>query len=299
MKKLGKGLSELGLSELLGGSTAVVAQAAPSPSEALAYDKISYLTVNQLFPGEYQPRRHIEQSSLVELADSIRSQGILQPLIVRAKANQGYEIIAGERRWRAAQLAGLAQVPAIIRDIPDQTAIAFGLIENIQRRDLNALEEALALHRLLQEFNLTHEAVAQAVGKSRTTITNLLRLLQLNAEVKAYLMEGRLEMGHARALLALEGLQQSLCAERVIAEGLSVRQTEALVQTWDRTSQLGNQASREADRQPAGYALESQRQVAEKLGAKVMIRYNAHGKGKLVIHYHNLDELAGILTHIK
>ena len=298
MKKLGKGLSELGLSELLGGSAAAVAHPPRAHSETVHYDKISYLAVNHIFPGEYQPRRYIDQQALSELADSIRSQGILQPLIVRAKPNNCYEIIAGERRWRAAQLAGLTQVPTIIRDIPDQTAIAFGLIENIQRRDLNALEEALALQRLLQEFNLTHEAVAQAVGKSRATITNLLRLLQLNPEVKNFLAEGRLEMGHARALLALEGLQQSACAEKVIAQGLSVRQTEALVQSYKQDSQPQSEESRAKARQSV-YAVESQRQVSEQLGAKVIIRYNAQGKGKMVIHYHNLDELAGILTHIK
>ena len=290
MKKLGKGLSELGLSELLGGA----ATSTPVAVEVQSYEKITYLAVSQIVPGEYQPRRHIDQQGLAELADSIRAQGILQPLIVRAKPNNRYEIIAGERRWRAAKLAELTQVPAIIRDISDQTAIAFGLIENIQRRDLNALEEAMALQRLLQEFNLTHEAVAQAVGKSRATISNLLRLLQLNADVKKLLEEGRLEMGHARALLALEGWQQSQCAEKVVLQGLSVRQTEALVQTWNQTAEPG----RVADIEPV-YAVESQRNVSEKLGAKVIIRYNAQGKGKMVIHYHNLDELAGILTHIK
>lgn len=295
MKKLGKGLSELGLSELLGGAAAAVIPSPKTHAEAPAYDKISYLAVKQIFPGEYQPRRHIDQPALLELADSIRAQGILQPLIVRAKPNNHFEIIAGERRWRAAQLAGLTQVPAIIRDISDQTAIAFGLIENIQRRDLNALEEAMALQRLLQEFNLTHEAVAQAVGKSRATISNLLRLLQLNSDVKKWLEEGRLEMGHARALLALEGAQQSLCAEKVVQQGLSVRQTEALVRAWQQASA---EAGRAESVKPV-YAVESQRNLSEKLGAKVIIRYNSQGKGKMIIHYHNLDELEGILTHIK
>lgn len=291
MRKLGRGLSELGLNELLGGAN--YSTAATSP----IYDKIHYLSIYSLAPGEYQPRQHIDQTALAELADSIRSQGILQPLIVRAQPNNRYEIIAGERRWRAAQLAGLEKVPAIIREISNQTAIAFGLIENIQRRDLNALEEAQALQRLLQEFELTHEAIGQAIGKSRATITNLLRLLQLNADVKKLLAEGHIEMGHAKALLALEGPVQSQCAKEVAAKKLSVRQTEALVQQHQETGAEHSPSSA----QPAQhvYPIESQRNLAEKLGAKVSIRHNAQGKGKIVIHYHNLDELTGILTHIQ
>lgn len=287
MRKLGRGLSELGLNELLSGTATV---ATPS------YDKVHYLPVERLTPGEYQPRQHIDQTALTELADSIRTQGILQPLIVRARADHCYEIIAGERRWRAAQLAGLDKVPAIIRDISDQTAIAFGLIENIQRRDLNALEEAQALQRLLQEFQLTHEAVAQAVGKSRATISNLLRLLQLNADVKNLLAQGSLEMGHARALLALTGAAQSECAAQVIAKQLSVRQTETLVQE----QQQGRAAApTEKSRQQMHSAVECQQNLAEKLGTPVAIRHNARGKGKMIIHYRNLDELAGILSRIQ
>lgn len=290
MRKLGKGLSELGLNELLGGA---IHSAAAVNTELHAYDKVHYISVDKLTPGQYQPRQHIDQAALTELADSIRAQGILQPLIVRAQANDRYEIIAGERRWRAAQLAGLDQAPAIIREISDQTAIAFGLIENIQRRDLNALEEAQALQRLLQEFNLTHEAVAQAVGKSRATISNLLRLLHLNADVKNLLATGQLEMGHARALLGLEEAAQSACAEQIVAKGLSVRQAEALVQ------QQNAAPSHTTPPSTAVYALDLQRNLAEKLGAKVAIRHNARGKGKMVIHYHTLDELAGILSHIQ
>ena len=186
-------------------------------------------------------------------------------------------------------------MPAIIREISDQTAIAFGLIENIQRRDLNALEEAQALQRLLQEFGLTHEAIAEAVGKSRPGITNLLRLLQLNTDVKELLMQGRLEKGHGLALLALTGLSQSECAQEVVAKGLSVRKTEALVQQMQ-----GKNLPTELSRNPGPrVALESERDLSDKLGAKVLIRHNEHGKGKIVIHYHNLDELAGILNHIK
>jgi ParB family transcriptional regulator, chromosome partitioning protein len=288
MRKLGKGLSELGLTELLGGSHHSAAAV-----ETHAYDKILHLQVDTLVPGQYQPRQYIDQVALAELADSIRAQGILQPLIVRLQSNQSYEIIAGERRWRAAQLAGLDKVPAIVREISDQTAIAFGLIENIQRRDLNALEEAQALQRLLEEFNLTHDAVAQAVGKSRASISNLLRLLQLNADVKQLLAEGRLEMGHARALLGLDGPAQSECAQRAVAQQLSVRETEALVR---RQSLIATPAQEPAPHDH--YALQSQQNLTEKLGAKVAVRHNQRGKGKIVIHYSNFDELTGILNHI-
>lgn len=288
MRKLGRGLSELGLSELLGGAHQ------PTKTETPAYDKVHYLSVDRLAPGQYQPRQHMDPVALNELADSIRAQGILQPLIVRARSDHHYEIIAGERRWRAAQMARLDKVPAIIREISDQTAIAFGLIENIQRRDLNALEEAQALQRLLQEFHLTHEAVAQAVGKSRASISNLLRLLQLNPDVRNLLAEGRLDMGHARALLSLEGMAQSECAAEVIANSLSVRQTETLVQ--QRKNGVFTMKKSPAE---YIYAVESQRNLMEKLGAKVAIRHNAQGKGKIVIHYYNLDELSGILSHIQ
>ena len=291
MRKLGRGLSELGLTELLGSGELT---APPSNAESHPYDKVHHLPVDALDPGQYQPRQRIDQTALAELAESIRAQGILQPLIVRAQSPGRFEIIAGERRWRAAQMAGLDKVPAIIREISDQTAIAFGLIENIQRRDLNALEEAQALQRLLQEFNLTHDAVAHAVGKSRATISNLLRLLQLNADVKTLLAEGRLEMGHARALLALEGAVQSECAQRVAAQRLSVRQTEALVQQQQNpTVRIPEKTANDL------YAIETQRNLAEKLRSKVAIRHNARGKGKIVIHYHDLDELGRILNHIQ
>jgi ParB family transcriptional regulator, chromosome partitioning protein len=285
VKKLGRGLSELGLTELLG-------DVRPAVAVAAATDQLHHLPVESLNPGQYQPRRHMDQAALVELADSIRAQGILQPLIVRARPEGGYEIVAGERRWRAAILAGLTQVPAIVRRISDQTATAYGLIENIQRRDLTALEEAQALQRLLQEFQLTHEAVAQAVGKSRAAITNLLRLLQLNDDVKQLLADGQLEKGHALVLLALSGTAQSHCAQQAAAKHLSVRQTEVLVQ--QQQSQPLAPASVERLE-----ATESQQNLSEKLGAKVAIRHNARGKGKIVIHYHNLEELAGILAHIQ
>jgi len=294
MRKLGRGLSELGLNELLGGAKANHPLPAADEAGVHSYDKVHYLPVEALTPGECQPRRHIDQTALEELADSIRAQGILQPLIVRARSDNRYEIIAGERRWRAAQRAGLDKVPVIIREISDQTAIAFALIENIQRRDLNALEEAQALQRLLEEFHLTHDAVAQAVGKSRATISNLLRLLQLSPAVKDLLAQGQLEMGHARALLTLESSAQNECAAQVVAQGLSVRQTEGLVQQWPIKTPV------QTTEKPAKhfYAVESQRNLADKLSAKVTIRYNAQGKGKIIIQYQNLDELTGILARI-
>lgn len=297
MRRLGKGLSELGLNELLNKSkrSDLSASEPTVNAGAFAYDKVHYLSVDILSPGEFQPRQHIDQAALAELADSIRAQGILQPLIVRAQPNNRYEIIAGERRWRAAQIANLDKVPAIIREISDQTAIAFGLIENIQRRDLNSLEEALALQRLLQDFNLTHDAVAQAVGKSRSAITNLLRLLQLNKDVQDLLAEGRLQKGHALVLLGLQGTVQSECANEIVDKTLSVRQTEELVQQKLRGMP---EKFREIVAKHI-YALEPQRSLAEKLGAQVVIRHNHQGKGKIVINYHSLDELAGILTHIQ
>ncbi len=287
MKKLGRGLSDLGLNELMGGITAVKAAEAPS------FEQLHLLSVDLLIPGQYQPRQLIDQEALMELAESIRAQGIIQPLIVRPGQNNHYEIIAGERRWRAAKIAGLTEAPVIIRDISDQTAIAFGLIENIQRRDLNAIEEAEALQRLLHEFKLTHEEIAQIVGKSRASISNLLRLLQLNAEVKNLLLTGKLEMGHGRALLALDDEVQIKAAQEIMTKELSVRETEALVKNYAK----GNISSEKNSFQQF-YAVESQQNLMEKLGAKVAIKYNSKGKGKIVIQYHNLDELAGILTHI-
>jgi ParB family transcriptional regulator, chromosome partitioning protein len=288
VRKLGKGLSELGLNELLG---------RPIPSEVgnNAFDKVHYLPVNLLTPGRYQPRQNIDPEALKELAESIRSQGIIQPIIVRRGQDNHYEIIAGERRWRAAKSIGLDKVPAIIREISDQTAVAFSLIENIQRRDLNVLEEAQALFRLLKEFNLTHEAVAQAVGKSRSAITNLLRLLDLNEDVKHGLLHGQLEKGHCLVLLALSGQIQSQCAQEVVDKGLSVRQTEHLVR--QRQQPPVNQP--EAKPVQNHYAAESQRHLKEKLGTEVVIRHNQKGKGQIVIRYKTLEQLAGILTHIQ
>lgn len=286
MRKLGKGLSELGLNELLGGGTSNSEAVPPS----LAFDKIHYIPLDNLVPGQYQPRQHIDQNGLAELADSIRVQGILQPLIVRMLSSSRYEIIAGERRWRGAKLAGLEKAPVIIREISDQTAVAFGLIENIQRRDLNALEEARALQRLLGEFKLTHEEVAEAVGKSRPAITNLLRLLQLNPEVQDWLMQGRLDKGHALVLLSLSGDNQTQCAKAVLERNLSVRQTELLIKKFDSQPQSNHQYL---------YVEALQKNLSEKLGAKTAIRQNSKGKGKIVIQYRNAEELDRILNLIR
>ncbi|MEE4186251.1 MAG: ParB/RepB/Spo0J family partition protein, partial [Gammaproteobacteria bacterium] len=259
------------------------------------------LDLDQLTPGEYQPRRDMHRETLQELAASIKQEGVLQPISVRAlKTAAGgprYEIIAGERRWRAAQLAGLAKIPAIVRDVDDEQAAAIALIENLQREDLNPLEEARGLQRLIDEFDLTHQEAATAVGKSRATVTNLLRLLELAPEALQLLAGGQLSMGHARALLGLSGgRSQAAAAQDVVGKGLSVRQTEALVKRL----QAGKPARGAT---PAGTIDPDTRrlqvELAERLGAKVALQHNAGGKGKLIISYNSLDELDGILAHIK
>lgn len=294
---LGRGLGELGLNELLGDmsapTTAVLeteTQTSPKPN-----DSLKKLPVDMIGPGPFQPRKDISQEALEELAGSIRAQGVIQPIIVRAAENNHYEIIAGERRWRAAQLAGLHDIPAIVREIPDETAMAIGLIENIQRRDLNSIEEANALQRLVHEFELTHQEVADAVGKSRTVVTNLLRLLKLNPEVRRLVEQGQLEMGHARALLALEGAKQTEIANYIVARGLSVRETERIIRQLQRGDQNATQnGARDID--PNIRRLQSD--LSDKLGARVSIQHANNGKGKLVIEYNSVDELNGILTHI-
>lgn len=254
--------------------------------------ELQKLPIEFLHSGKYQPRKDMSEEALEELASSIRAQGIIQPIVVRPIAQNSYEIIAGERRWRAAQIAKLDTVPCIIKDVPDEAAVAIALIENIQREDLNAMEEAVALNRLLNEFELTHQQVADAVGKSRTTVTNLLRLNNLNNDVKTLLEHGDIEMGHARCLLALEGDTQSDAARLAVAKALTVRETEKLVR-----SILEPVAAKEAtEKDPDVKQLEQQ--LAENIGAKVEINYNKKGKGKLVISYTNLDELDGILNRI-
>jgi ParB family chromosome partitioning protein len=252
------------------------------------------LPVDQLRRGRYQARRQMDQERLQELADSINAQGMIQPILVRTMGGEKYEIVAGERRWRAAQLAGIHEVPVLIRDISDQAAMALGLIENIQREDLNPLEEAEALNRLLKEFKMTHQQVADSVGKSRTTITNLLRLMDLQERVKNCLQDGSIEMGHGRALLGLQGQLQVQAAERIMAQGLSVRATEKLVRGLQAK---GTDERKTVVTDPDIIALQTR--ISEKLGARVSIQHKPSGKGRLVIRYNTVDELEGVLDRLK
>ncbi len=285
----------MGLDALLAGATS---RKSPLDEGAAASGsgegELKQIPIEFLQPGQYQPRKDMHPEQLEELAASIRSQGIMQPIIVRPLPTQGrYEIIAGERRWRAAQLAELHEVPALVRDVPDEAAIAIALIENIQRENLNPMEEAVALHRLQEEFELTQQQVADAVGKSRVTVTNLLRLINLNPDVKTLLERGDIEMGHARALLGLHDQHQSAAARQVAAKSLTVRQTEALVRGWHESKSTIDKPTLNAD------VARLQISLGERLGAKVDLKHNAKGKGKLVISYSSLDELDGILAHIK
>ncbi|MCU7798974.1 MAG: ParB/RepB/Spo0J family partition protein [gamma proteobacterium symbiont of Lucinoma myriamae] len=254
--------------------------------------------VELIQPGVYQPRIDMHPEALEELANSIKAQGVVQPIIIRpvgdatASDEQKYEIIAGERRWRASQMAGLADIPAVIRDVPDQAAIAMALIENIQREELNPIEEAGALRRLIDEFNLTHQLAAEAVGRSRAAVSNLLRLLDLEANTRSLLENGDLEMGHARALLALKGEEQSHTARQIVSQGLSVRETERLIKKI-----LNPKVKTEKKIDPNIVNL--QQSLSDKLGAKVLFQHGNKGKGKMVIHYNNVDELEGIIAHIR
>lgn len=274
-------------------------QAEVATSASMTVDgELLQLSLDQLQPGQYQPRRDIQTDTLEELASSIKSQGLMQPIVVRplASASDQYEIIAGERRWRASKMAGLTEIPVLIRDVADDAAIAMALIENIQRENLNPMEEAIALHRLQQEFDLTQQEVAEAVGKNRTTIANFLRLMNLNNDVKRLLENGDIEMGHARALLGLSGDHQSQAALKVVSDGLSVRQTEVLVRQWN-TSEKSSTDQSGIREDPDIMRLE--RVLGDRLGARVSIQHGAKGKGKLVINYTSLAELDGILDHIK
>lgn len=264
-----------------------------SVSAVVGEGELKHIPVEFLQRGRYQPRKDIDPQALEELSESIKAQGLMQPIVVRPIGEKQYEIIAGERRWRASQLAQLETIPCLIKNVPDEAAIAMALIENIQREDLNPMEEAVALQRLQDEFELTHQQVAEAVGKSRTTITNLLRLNSLNGDVKKLLEHGDLEMGHARALLSLQGEQQSEAARSVVARGLSVRQTEALVRNIQQQKEKKPKEKIDPD------VKKLQDSLAAKLGAPVQIDHSAKGKGKLVIKYNSLDELDGILNHIK
>jgi ParB family chromosome partitioning protein len=274
-----KGLGR-GLDALLGGDE--------PPRDALLT-----LPVARIRPGRYQPRTRMDQEALAELAASIRSQGLMQPVLVRPVERDAYELIAGERRWRAAQMAGLTELPALVREVPDESALALSLIENIQREDLNPLEEAAGLQRLVDEFRMTHEQAADAVGRSRSATTNLLRLLKLARPVQDLVMEGALEMGHARALIALEAARQIDVARRVAAKGLSVRDTEAMVQKMLRGASGARR--KKSDRDLARL----EEELAERLGTTVEIKASRKGRGKLIVHYASLDHLEQLLKKLR
>ena len=274
-----KGLGR-GLDALLGGDE--------PPKDALMK-----LPVNRIRPGKYQPRTKMDQEALAELASSIKTQGLMQPVLVRPVERDRYELIAGERRWRAAQMAGLDEVPALVREVPDEAALAMALIENIQRENLNAMEEAAGLQRLVQEFKMTHQQAADAVGRSRSAASNLLRLLNLAKPVQAMVMEGVLEMGHARALLALDGARQVEAANRAAVRGLSVRETEALVQKWLK-GDAAPARRKKVDRDIARL----EEETAEKIGTTVEIKTGRKGSGKLVVHYSSFEHLDELIAKL-
>ena len=273
-----KGLGR-GLDALLGGDE--------TPRESLAT-----IETARIRPGRYQPRTRMDERALAELAQSIRTQGLLQPVVVRP-VDHGYELIAGERRWRAAQMAGLAQVPAVIREVPDDAALVMALIENIQREDLNPMEEAAGVQRLIEEFKMTHEQAADAVGRSRSATSNLLRLLKLARPVQDLLMRGAIEMGHARALLALDAARQIELGTRIAAKGLSVRETEALVQRLLRAPAARRRKKTDRD------LARLEEELSERLGTTVEIRPARKGRGKLLVHYSSLDHLEQLLKRLK
>ena len=299
-RRLGKGLDVL----LSRGSTETMASLLGKPKDRTppplepATEKdgdLKNIPIDLIQRGKYQPRTDMHEDALEELAASIRAQGVMQPIVVRPISSDKYEIIAGERRWRATQIAGLDSIPAIIKPVGDEAAIAMSLIENIQRENLNPIEEAMALKRLQDEFELTQQEVADAVGKSRATVANLMRLIGLTIDVRRMLEHGDLEMGHARALLSLPDIQQSEAARSVVGKGLSVRQTESLVRRLIAEAGANNSAGPKMVDPDIKNLEES---LAGKLGAKVMIQHTAKGKGQLVLKYNSLDELDGILSHI-
>jgi ParB family chromosome partitioning protein len=293
-KRLGRGLDALL-------SKPATKRATVAEDTSTGGDELRQIPVELLQRGQYQPRVDMRQDSLEDLASSIRAQGVVQPIVARPIASRGneqrYEIVAGERRWRAAQLAGLAEIPAVVREVPDESAIAMALIENIQRENLNPLEEARALDRLIHEFDLTHAEAAQAVGRSRASVSNLLRLQDLSDKVKPLLEDRQLEMGHARALLSISnGAQQYDAARQVVRKRLSVRETERLVK------RMLEGAKPKVEKKAPAQSADIRRlemEVSEKLGAKVSVNHTSKGAGKLVISYNSLDELDGILKHIK
>ncbi|RRV44459.1 ParB/RepB/Spo0J family partition protein [Stutzerimonas stutzeri] len=280
-----------GLDALLGGASVSAMQEEAAKVETRELQQLPLELVQR---GKYQPRRDMDPQALEELAQSIRNHGVMQPIVVRPVEGGRYEIIAGERRWRASHQAGLDRVPALVREVPDEAAIAMALIENIQREDLNPIEEAVALQRLQQEFQLTQQQVADAVGKSRVSVSNLLRLIALPEEIKTLLSHGDLEMGHARALLGLPADQQVEGARHVVARGLTVRQTEALVRQW-----LSSKEKPKAEVKVDPDISRLEQRLAERLGSPVQIKHGQKGKGQLVIRYSSLDELQGVLAHIR
>jgi ParB family chromosome partitioning protein len=266
-----------------------------SGGQERADDALTELSVGLLKPGRFQPRTRMDPQSIAELADSIKAQGLIQPILVRPVENGKYEIIAGERRWRASQLAGLTQVPVVIRAVPDRSALAMALIENIQREDLNPLEEATGIQRLVDEFDMTHDAAAQAVGRSRSAVTNLLRLLNLSKAVQDLLMQGKLEMGHARALLAVSGSRQAELAHQIISRGMSVREAEQLVGQAEISPRKTSRKQQRRDRDLQ--ALEEE--LSEILGTAVTIKTARGGRGKLTIDYASLDQLESVLEKLR
>lgn len=280
MAKPAKGLGR-GLDALLAGS------------KDQGSDALRELKVEQLSPGKYQPRSRMDEESLAELAASIRAQGIMQPILVRELVNGGYEIIAGERRWRAAQLAGLTQVTVLVRKVPDNAALAMALIENIQREDLNPLEEAVGIQRLIDEFQMTHQTAADAVGRSRSAASNLLRLLKLPELVQGMLMDGKLDMGHARALLSLDAAQLIAAANKIVADGLTVRDAEKLVQAM--LNPKAKVSRPEVSRDIANI----QEELSQAMGTAIQIKVGKQGKGKLIIEYTSNDHLEELIARLK
>jgi len=293
-----------GLDALLGGSAKEVRpieETSQTAEDTPAGQSLRTLPIDLIQRGKYQPRRNFDQDKLQELADSIAAQGVIQPIVVRPVEDGRYEIIAGERRWRASQLASLQEIPVVIHEVDDQAAMAMALIENIQRDDLNPLEEANALHRLLNEFGLTHQQIAKAVGKSRTSVTNFLRLLELAEPVKKMLELHQLDMGHAKAILGLNEADQQKAAKQVFDQGLSVRETEKLVRRMQGISETRQkpESQKVTKTKMNPDVLRLQNSLSDKLGAKVEIKQSASGKGQLVIGYNSLDELDGIIDHIQ
>lgn len=285
-----------GLDALLGAGAAIREEGAPTETSVTVQGlQLQWLPVERIARGRYQPRQNLREDSLQELAESIRAQGLVQPIVVRPLEEGRYELIAGERRWRAAQMAGLTEIPAMIRHVPDQAAIAMALIENIQREDLDPLEEATALQRLISEFALSHQQAAEAVGRSRAAVSNLLRLLELSEEVQRLVRERKLDMGHARALLPLPPPLQEEAARQVLLRGLSVRETEELVRRLQRPGPASSAPLPPPD--PDLRVLQDD--LSERLGTQVRVRHGASGKGCLMIHYSSLEELDGILARVK